>query len=113
MTTKSTSFRLSSSTMTLLKQLAEKENRSLTNMVETLIQSKGDSKVTDLQTEFEAWAIAKGFNLTKSHDGTYVYRPAFYAFLGWTESRGLSTSPSLRVMNEDNDQSKTLDMDDI
>lgn len=110
-----TSFRFSTSTLTLLKQLAEKENRSLTNMVETLIQSKGDNKVTDLQTEFEAWAIAKGFNLTKSHDGTYVYRPAFYAFLGWSESRGLSTSFSLRVMNEDKEkeQAETINMGDI
>lgn len=32
-----TSFRLSTSTLTLLKQLADKENRSITNMVETLI----------------------------------------------------------------------------
>lgn len=112
MTTKSTSFRLSSSTLTLLKQLAEKENRSLTNMLDTLIQSKGDNKVTDLQAEFEAWATSKGINLTKSHDGTYVYPPAFYSFLGW-EGRGLSTSSfSLRVMNEEQEKS-TLDIGDI
>lgn len=53
MPTKSTSFRLAPSTLTLLKQLAEKENRSLTNMVETLIidRSKGDSKMKDWMTE--------------------------------------------------------------
>lgn len=41
MTKHATSFRLSTSTLTLLKQLADKENRSLTNMVEVLIQNKG------------------------------------------------------------------------
>lgn len=108
-----TSFRLSSSTLTLLKQLAEKENRSLTNMVEVLIQNKGDNKVTDLQTEFETWATSKGINLTKSHDGTYVYRPAFYAFLGWSESRGLSTSFSLRVMNQEKEKDKAEDQTEV
>lgn len=39
-----TSFRLSTSTLSLLKQLAESENRSLTNMVETLIQDKAKEK---------------------------------------------------------------------
>lgn len=37
--------------------------------------------------EFESWASKRGFNLTKSHDGTYVYNPAYYAFLGWTEAK--------------------------
>lgn len=39
-----TSFRLSSHILALLKQLAEMENRSLTNMVETLIQTKPKKK---------------------------------------------------------------------
>lgn len=40
MSKQATSFRLSTHTLTLLKQLAESENRSLTNMVEKLIQDK-------------------------------------------------------------------------
>lgn len=35
-----TSFRLSTHTLSLLKQLAESENRSMTNMVEKLIQDR-------------------------------------------------------------------------
>lgn len=50
MAKQSTSFRLTSSTLTLLKQLAETENRSLTNMVETLIieRAKGSQIVEKL-----------------------------------------------------------------
>ncbi len=41
MTTKqATSFRFSTDTLILLKQLAKSENRSLTNMLEKLIQDK-------------------------------------------------------------------------
>lgn len=57
--------------------------------------------MTDIQKEFEIWATGKGFNLTKSHDGTYVYRPAYYTFLGWIESRGLSLSFAQRIYMED------------
>lgn len=53
--------------------------------------------MTDIQKEFEIWATAKGFNLTKSHDGTYVYRPAFYAFLGWTKGRELDLYVSAKA----------------
>ena len=37
---RATSFRLSTNTISLLKQLAKSENRSLTNMVEKLIQDR-------------------------------------------------------------------------
>lgn len=57
--------------------------------------------------EFEVWAVSKGFNLTKSHDGTYVYRPAFYAFMGWSESRRVHIEERQAV------QIDTLDMSDI
>lgn len=72
--------------------------------------------MTDMQREFEAWATSKGMNLTKSHDGTYVYRPAFYAFMGW--SHGLNLSFHQRVYLEDQRSTtqavnSVLDMNDI
>ena len=39
-----TSFRLSTSTLVLLKQLAESENRSITNMVEKLIIDRANKE---------------------------------------------------------------------
>lgn len=39
-----TSFRLSPETISLLKQLAEDESRSITNMVESLIKEKAKAK---------------------------------------------------------------------
>lgn len=41
--------------------------------------------------KFETWATERGFNLSVSHDGTYVYRPAYYAWLGWQASLGMLT----------------------
>lgn len=73
--------------------------------------------MTDMQRDFEAWATDKGINLTKSHDGTYVYRPAFYAFMGWSESRGLNLSFHQRVYlehkNADYSTDYMLDVSDI
>lgn len=57
--------------------------------------------MTDMQKEFEVWATSKGMNLTKSHDGTYVYNPAFYAFMGWSSSRGLGLSFHQRIYLEE------------
>ena len=42
--TKSTSFRLPSTTLSLLKQLAKSDNRSITNMLEKLITDKAKAE---------------------------------------------------------------------
>lgn len=42
-----TSFRLSPETISLLKQLAQDESRSITNMLERLIEEKGKAKVKE------------------------------------------------------------------
>ena len=42
-----TSFRLSPETISLLKEMAKDESRSITNMVEKLISDKAKAKTTD------------------------------------------------------------------
>jgi len=37
----------------------------------------------NMQAAFEKWAERKGMNLKKTHDGQYVFQPAFYAWMGW------------------------------
>lgn len=52
------------------------------------------------QETFEAWARVQGLKLTKSHDGTYVYRPAYYAWMGWQAANQSSDADALRRLTE-------------
>lgn len=50
-----TSFRLSPETISLLKQLAQDESRSITNMVERLIEEKVKEKESNNKRKMETW----------------------------------------------------------
>lgn len=54
------------------------------------------------KNKFEEWAKNSGINLAVSHDGTYVYNPAFFSWLGWQAAVSPECSAVSEIVRREN-----------